>query len=371
MLSAERVNAGALLEQEQHATLLTEEGKAQPQKESAPQESLLQRDEHDPNSSAETLSAPTPVEESSEIKPLQTYRGDIEKVIHGTNASVVSIAAAEAVRRTQSAPEAAPELEAESKDKRKLAGQVLMVMIGLLLVATSSGLGWYVYTKTQTVEPVVVPNAPFVSVDETSIVSVPLPPKRTELMTALETAREGVRLAVGLIERVVINVSTTSAEMIELGAPSLISALAPNAPAEFLRTLEPTYLLGVHSFDSNQAFLVLGVDSYETAYAAMLRFEYTLAEDLSPLFTRTPSPHIGAGAASTTAAATSTGPVIRTNFADKIVENHDARVLQNSQGDILLLWTFLDRNTLVITTNEYTLREIISRRNTASLLSQP
>jgi UDP-N-acetylglucosamine transferase subunit ALG13 len=56
---------------------------------------------------------------------------------------------------------------------------------------------------------------------------------------------------------------------------------------------------------------------------------------------------------------------------DKIVENHDARVIQNNTGDVSLLWTFIDRNTLIITTNDATLREIISRLQTAPVTPIP
>jgi len=49
----------------------------------------------------------------------------------------------------------------------------------------------------------------------------------------------------------------------------------------------------------------------------------------------------------------------------------DARVLQNQYGDVYLLWTFLDRNTLVITTNDATLREVISRLKEAPITPIP
>jgi hypothetical protein len=50
-----------------------------------------------------------------------------------------------------------------------------------------------------------------------------------------------------------------------------------------------------------------------------------------------------------------------------VVENHDARVLYNNTGDIVLLWTFVDQHTLAITTNPATLREIISRLSVAPI----
>lgn len=90
--------------------------------------------------------------------------------------------------------------------------------------------------------------------------------------------------------------------------------------------------------------------------------------DLAPLFTRSPSPKIN-----TQNTASSTPPVqlLQTVFFDQVVENRDVRVVKNQAGDILLLWTFLDRNTILITTNEYTLREVITRFKDVSILPQP
>src|SRR3989344_4325953 len=86
--SAQRINAGALLEQEQKATLQASA----------------------PTAPAKPAAAPPPQKKPEDpmIAPLQTFKGDIESLIQNTNASTVSIAAAEAARRAQ-APLAAAE----------------------------------------------------------------------------------------------------------------------------------------------------------------------------------------------------------------------------------------------------------------------
>jgi hypothetical protein len=196
----------------------------------------------------------------------------------------------------------------------------------------------------------------------------------------------------GLMARLYLAIASTTSNALPppAAAGTFLGTVAPNIPGELLRALSGEYLLGVHSFDGNQAFVILGVEGYEAAYAGMLQWELAMPNELSPLFSRTPRPRIPeeqiapvvpipifpAATTSTSTSATSTqattstsfGPPLlpeffRTRFVDRIVENHDARVIQDDNGDILLLWTFLDRNTLVITTNEYTLREIISRRS--------
>ncbi|MDZ4225859.1 MAG: hypothetical protein U1C66_00010, partial [Patescibacteria group bacterium] len=79
--SALRINAGILFEQEQKAG----EGSGVP----APTKPLT------PQTPPRNTTKP----EETMIAPLQTYKGDIESLIQTTNASAVSIAAAEAARR--------------------------------------------------------------------------------------------------------------------------------------------------------------------------------------------------------------------------------------------------------------------------------
>ncbi len=156
-------------------------------------------------------------------------------------------------------------------------------------------------------------------------------------------------------------------------------------PDALLRSVDPNlYLLGIHSFDGNQPFLILKADSYEGAYAGMLAWERDMRADLSPLFVRTPPvliqntpppPPVATSTATSTATTTPApvvdAPPVRTGFVDRIVENHDARVIQNADGQILLLWTFVNRNVLVVTTNEATLREIISRLQSSPIVPTP
>jgi hypothetical protein len=120
----------------------------------------------------------------------------------------------------------------------------------------------------------------------------------------------------------------------------------------------------------------LRVDSYQQAYSGLLAWEPSMQQDLLPLFSRHPSPHLPpadtqASSTAATSTPTTTPEFLQTGFVDQVVENHDARVILNSTGDILLLWTFLDRNTVVITTNDATLREIIRRSNTPPVVPQP
>jgi hypothetical protein len=169
-----------------------------------------------------------------------------------------------------------------------------------------------------------------------------------------------------------------------LTTQEVLQFLSPNVPDTLLRSVDPQiYLLGIHVYQDNQPFLILKATSYEEAYAAMLAWEPYMQGDLAPFFARippiklsdTPPQSVGTSTQAVASTTTTTTPTQfytpPAAFVDRIVENQNTRVIQNAAGDILLLWTFLDRNTLVITTNEVTLREIISRLTNTNIVPTP
>jgi hypothetical protein len=351
--SAQRINAGVLLEQEQQATLAPDV----------------------PKKSVEPIAPPPKKEEVSSVAPLQTYKSDIEQLVQQKNISVVSVAAAEAERRAQTQSQ-----QDESREKIRhtvaVIRTVAMVAFGFFLLAGAAVLLTFIFLRPTPKVPIETPTSPFILVDDTQTVAfTPEGFTHATVMSTLSDAQTKSSISLGLIDRFYLAVSSSTPDGNTtynlINAQQLLSALAPTMPPDLLRTIQPQpYLLGIHSFDGNQAFLILTVDSYQQGFSGMLGWEATMQKDLSPLFNRTPPPHIPEEGAATSTP-TTTAQLLNTAFVDRVVENHDARVIQNSNGDILLLWTFLDKNTLVITTNEYTLREIISRLTNAPITPQP
>ncbi len=353
--SAQRVNAGLLLEQEQSATL---------KEPTAPTPT--------PAAAPAPLAPEPPKPEEGGVKPLQTYRGDIESVVQDKNVSVLSIATAEAQRRgTQQMGSQEPGSHAPAQSSwLKTAG---LYTLGLLLLAGASGALAYILQRPTSVNTPQAIVTPFIAVDDTKDITISADTTRLSLMSSLTAAKDSTSLALGLISRLLVTVASTTPSgpvLQAVDAQSFFSLIAPNMPPALVRTIRPTYLLGVHIFSTNAPFLIMSVDSYEQAYAGMVAWEPYMQQDLAPLFNTPAKIHIPEeGLASSTPSADS--KFIQTGFVDSIVENHDARVIQNGTGDISLLWTFLDRNTLVVATNGTTVREIISRLKEAPITSVP
>ncbi len=329
---------------------------------------------------APPLETPTPVTPETppsqpphhpgDVMTLHTYKSDIEETVRSKHVSLADIAAAQARRR-----EEAPLTPQETAEKKTQTTKYLIIGAIFLIAALGTMAITALFSAQKKAATATAP-ASYIYVDDTQVLPLATPATRDSLMQILEAAREETHLALGLIERlypVVTPEATTSSAAAQPQAETtqeLFSTLALGAPDTLVRALLPNFVLGVHVFDGNQPFIIFKTDSYEQVFAGMLAWEDSMQSDLSPLFDRTPTAHI-AGSGTTAAQAVSAPQLLSTPFTDRVVENHDARVIQNSSGDIILLWTFIDRNTLVITTNEYTLREIISRLSQAPSIAVP
>lgn len=344
-----RVNAGVLLAQEQSAALPTT-----PVEKTAP-----------------LPPAPSPSDEK-ETHSLQTFKGDIEKVVRGGQMSILSIAAAEAERRNNT-PQTEDSEEGDTLSSRigSFLRRGVMVVIGIALIASSLGALYYIYQRpTAVTVQTITPPTSFISIDNATSVLFAIGESRDAFIKNLTGAKNSVALSIGLMEQLypVRAVSATSTQVIPLSTQDFMTILAPNIPNEIVRALQPEFVLGVHAYAENQPFLILSVDTYAQAYAAMVAWEPYMRQDLGSLFAYTPRPRIPEEGVATTSD-TIVSPV--GVFSDMVVENRDARVIKNEAGDIILLWTFIDRTTIVITTNKYTLREILSRSKITPIVRQP
>lgn len=307
-----------------------------------------------------------PVEKkgTDSVAPLETYQSDIQKYIRDKNVSSVTVAAAEADRRNEAGEsiEVAPKQFNPSKWLQIGAG-----VAGALLMVGALSIVGYAFISSRTLPSTPTPIAPFIAVDGSVDVALQAGDTRQAIMTSFVDAKNKLKLSVGLVGQL-RPVLASSTGNIPLTAQTFLTVFTPDIPPQLLRTIQPQFLLGIHSYDVNQPFLMFQVDSYQGGYAGMLAWEKTMRVDLLPLFQATVPPHSELQSSSSTAPFIT---VIDNTFTDSVIENHDVRVIKNSYGDILLVWTFIDRTTILITTNVNTVHEIITRLKNAPTISEP
>ncbi|MEK7606432.1 MAG: hypothetical protein AAB458_02480 [Patescibacteria group bacterium] len=184
--------------------------------------------------------------------------------------------------------------------------------------------------------------------------------------------RLGTLMSVSLFEQ------TNLGENISVNTERFFSITKSRAPDRLIRSLEKEFVFGVATVDTPTGFLVFTTQNFENTFAGMLEWEPFMVDDL-PFIARTIlpppiiTPEVIVATTSTSTLSASTTPpmapepfVIPTAvFKDIIVQNEDTRAAVLPDGTIRLLYSFPDRNTLIIAQSKETLTLILERINTA------
>ncbi|MEK7192901.1 MAG: hypothetical protein AAB682_02075 [Patescibacteria group bacterium] len=121
-----------------------------------------------------------------------------------------------------------------------------------------------------------------------------------------------------------------------------------DAPNGLTRTLLNKYSLGVYYYQKDSPFFILETDYFQGALSGMFSFEPTLARKILPLFGRS----------------ILESDIGTYRWKDKITRNTRVRVFSDENDDIKIIYGFLGDRNLIITENETTFTEILTRLTT-------
>jgi len=261
-----------------------------------------------------------------DLPRLRTFADDLSEEIKRKGVTSASIVQAERERAAREVALGDTPVSTISRYKNP----ALLVGALVLVVAGSVGLvGAYFYS---TLVPPAVAETPSI-IFPNKITALTVPSYQT-LPDTLALERFAVSLPLGEIARIDVTqdgVGTTTVE-------TLLSALS--VPPALLREAR-SVMFGVHSFERNQPFIIIEVTQYDRAFGAMLEWEEEMGRSLGNYFKP-----VGGLVPPTTL------------FTDKVVQNIDIRV---SQKEWPIMYAFPERDIVVITTNQYTLQEILTR----------
>lgn len=133
----------------------------------------------------------------------------------------------------------------------------------------------------------------------------------------------------------------------------ILDVLAPRAPGSFLRTLSETLMIGAVTTDTKEPFIILSSNNFDVAFAGMLQWEQSMSADLVPFF----GPRVTATLLPTSGSTSSTPP----RFTDALKENRSIRILYDKTGAERIIYAFVNRNTIIITTSTSALSKIIGK----------
>jgi len=371
---------------------------------------------------SEATIKPNPKAPDVVIKNLRTFQGDVADAIKKQNASVITIAMAEQNRNakreestggtqniithenelqrilgkkappgvpkpptpTRVPPKPAPVLPqkiayAEPEEPKKkidpefirnaltITGSVLLILLGVGAV-----IGFYVLQKKPTIAPAPKVDQTIVAFNTKAEIET-AGIKRDDLILKLNSLREGGVENQNDITYIALTKKMES-DTVSITTTELFGILATSIPASAVRAFGDQFMMGMYSTEKNEPFLILKVTSFDNAFAGMLAWEKTLNKDIGSIFSSRSIPITSVApapvATATGTPSTTTAPatrvvnvdaLIKTEFEDITIQNKDARVLKNTRGDDIVLYSFLDQNTILITSSQKAFHEILNK----------
>ena len=295
---------------------------------------------------------PEPPKENRPI--VRTYKSDVESTIQTNHISSINIAIAENKKMLDRDKQTEIEEKKSKTNKKILIISLLLIFGGALTFLIPKLLVQIQYAPKQ---------APVETVSSKPIMTADVEEKinlkdinTNRLGTTLKERIEQSSTQLGQIKNIYLTEGDGVNEKL-ITSIKFLALIGANYPSEIQRTLKDQYMFGLHNYSGNQTFLILKVGSYDTAFPGMLNWESNLWQDFKELFNLQ-----GPNSTDTTSQAK--------RFQDATFNNKDCRVIKDSSGNIIFLYSIIDDNTFVITTSADTLKEIINRTSKAKVVTQ-
>lgn len=273
-------------------------------------------------------------ERGTTLKAIRTLQSDLADASKAENFTAEKIIIAEQNRQANSS------VTASFAPKTTNSGGKIIFWLFLALFVVAGGYGAYWYfsqRKVSTVTaPIVVQSIIFAEksrgVDTAKIAKENLPGE----LSALDTVLPSVNEQIGNLYFTKIGQLGSATTTVLLNFSDWQTYSGSAIPADFSRFVS-AYMVGWYKNGStSSAFLALKADPYENVYQTLLSHENDwLRQALQNLD--------GQDLLAQTASQ---------NFSDYLLKNLNTRVLRDQTGQIVLIYTFLDRQTLIITHSE-------------------
>jgi len=274
----------------------------------------------------------------SKLPSLRTYQGDMAEFIKEKNESVISIA----VKEKEKIEEEEKNSPTPKVEKKSFQMNFTIIAVSLLLILGGAGGLYYIFEVLKR-----EPTREVLSVEKI------IPYNNLVTLADLTNGNLASELAkLPPANGVSILKLSNSAGLSLEKAQDFFAFLQITLPATLDRTLKDEYAVGMISQNNQTSnFLIITASDFGRAFSGMLDWEKSIAEDLSFLNSVTEN---------WTASTTVPASLDSFSWKDIIVKNKDTRALINSRNQTKIAYTFLDRNTILITKNSATIGDLYS-----------
>ncbi len=321
------------------------------------------------------------------LKNIRTYQSDVADVLAKRNTSAVTIALAESRKNRDG------ESFSSNEDSSQIKKKVLIVVICVVLAAAGVFGAYYLYS----ISPL-APTQPKINTPQSLTSLIPIDSQ--SLLNITNATPVDVRMRVknellknqapGTIRELVMVSDTTITSGPDAGtkkasripSQTMISNMGIGMPDILYRSLTADWMLGVYSNKDEQksVFVIIKNNFFQNTFAGMLQWENIMADDLKDFLISSNVNGIANKPVTNESVAplpTSSSTIeqyaqvyttIRGRFIDKILKNKDIREFVSIDGEIIFLYSFLDNNSLIFTSDESLVTDIMSRLEKQSFM---
>lgn len=265
---------------------------------------------------------PEPKIENQPIRALRTYQGDVEQALSKNKSSAITVMVAEQKRREERPDLAPPKISTEVKNRTFFALGSVLLVLGILVVG-----GVYYYIKSTGETPIEQPNKSLVIFSkETNLVTTS---GREQYVQKINSEKNAFKLTTNSI----LYLKVVDGSGNTVNSEDFLKILANKIPSDLARSFDKEFMLGIYSFDTNEPFIILKTSDYPSSFAGMLKWEKEMVRDIGDVFSINENLRDVA-------------------FIDEELKNKDLRILKDTDNKTVLVYSFIDKNTLIITSNE-------------------
>jgi len=285
-----------------------------------------------------------PQDEKYDIKNIRTYKSDAEEAVKKNNTSVIDIAVAES-KRKENTPVEYP----KEKTGRGFLWTSIIIIVVAFLIAAGAYYFWVLVPNSTSSKPVAEATVYPSLIISQKTQTISIDPKNS-----FPSVASGIENNSSAPVGSIVNFIPVEQDGVSIASSTDFFALIGiQVPTQVAIALDGQYMLGAFVSNPNHPFIILGLSSFENAFAGMLSWEKTMRGGFGGFITidHSNEPVV---------------PTIMETFTDKTIQNQDVRELLNASSSPILMYTFVGTTKLVIATDENTLSSVIADINTTN-----
>ncbi|MEI6191145.1 MAG: hypothetical protein WCP24_02090 [bacterium] len=321
---------------------------------------VLSNQEYIPTQAPTTSAPSNPNINKTPKTVVRTYKDDLESAIQNNHLSSINIAIAENQKlhsQINNRVEVSPSGNNDLKSKIIISLSLILVLGGVV------GISAFYFINKKSPAPVIKTQ------ELTSLITTEYKDElnvdtiiKNRFINVLSSKLNDIQTPINTLYNTYVTTGSSTTRRLT-NTSEFISLMKFQMSDTLKRTLLPSFMVGMYSFDRNLPFVILKTSSFENAYSGMLSWESYLQKDFREIF-RLP------GYGNSIGIINDLTPTSIKKFEDGVILNKDVRILRDDSRNIILLYGIIDKETIVITVNDFVFKEIINRLNKEKTLQR-